>query len=273
MSEVDLLENLAAKVLGISKDSPADEINSVTKEKKKEFHPDLKDERDTTEDFKAVNTAGDILTGEFDFTDSDKVRTAKEVMERVLAQSEIDDAKPTKKRSGYKGEATSRRDPGSYNIEDISTMSKENREAMIKKVALGIETNILYEGVSSLYEQGYDKDSFFNDVNSYISEYEGETIAFGDYYEATEQSLRDDVTKSLFIDSAERVQDELQNEYGEGATLGEIARIISYFMIQGGIDLGYGERFVGDDRFGRDDRFSSGGRGDSRFGRDSRFDR
>jgi len=275
MPSYNLLEILAARVLGVSPSADDDTISSAYQQKVREWHPDVSDDPNATAKFKAADTARDILTGDLDFGDSDAVNTAENTLKDLFTETEIEDAaRESTDTPRYSSSAQKRTDPQSYDVEDVMGMSKEERSEMIQRIALGVETMIIYESVQGLYEQGYSKDDFFHDVNDYIGSTSLDSMVFEHYYEATGHALREQVDRELFLDSISKVQDELQNEYGQGATLREVGRIVSYFMVEGGIDLGYGHKFVGDDsRFGRDERFSRGGRSDSRFGRDSRFDR
>lgn len=274
MTTHNLLEILSARVLDVDVDAPDSAVHGAYRDKVGEWHPDVSDDPQAEAKFKAADTARDILVGELDFSDTDKVRTAESTLKDLFPESEIKEAaKESADTPGYSSSAQKRTNPESYDVEDFMGMSQEERSEMVQRVALGVETTIIYDAIQGLYEQGYTRDDFFDDINEYIGETHPENIQFEDYYEATGDSLRGNVTRELFLDSISKVQDELQNEYGEGATLREVGRIVSYFIVQGGIDLGFAGRFVGDSRFGRDERFSRGRSSDRRFGRDSRFDR
>lgn len=274
MTSHNLLEVLSAKVLGIEPDADDDKVEEVYRNKVRDWHPDVSDDEDAEEKFKAADTARDVLLGDINFGERSEVSTAESTLKSLFDEGEIEEAaRESEPSARYTSTAQKRTDPDSYSAEDFMGMSEEERSEMVQRVSLGVETTIIYQSVRGLYEKGYSKADFFNEINGYIGNNPLDEVGFNDYYKATKDSLRDGVSKELFIESVEKVQSELQNEYGEGATLREIARIISYFIVQGGVDLGIGARFVGDDRFGRDDRFSRGRRGDSRFGRDDRFDR
>lgn len=274
MPSYNLLEILAARVLDVSPSADESMVQSAYRDKVGDWHPDVSDDPDAQEKFLAADTARNILTGEIDFSDADRVSTAESTLRRLFSDDEIEEAaRESADTPRYSSSAQKRTDPESYTPEDFMGMSQQERSEMIQRVALGVETTIVYEAIQGLYEQGYDKADFFHDINDYIGSQHPDSIDFGDFYEATEDSLRQGVTEKLFSESIEKVQSELQQEYGDGATLREVGRIVSYFIVQGGIDLGIGARFVGSSSFGRDDRFSRGRGSDPRFGRDSRFDR
>lgn len=274
MPQYNLLEILAARVLDVEVSAGDADVEAAYRDKVAEWHPDVSDAPNAEERFKAADTARKILLGEVDFGDPDEVNTAESTLKRLFTEVEIEEAaEETAGGARYQSSAKKRTDPQSYDVSDFMGMSEEERSEMVQRVALGVETTIIYEAVQGLYQNGYTKDDFFNDINEYIGEAHPESITFGDYYDATGDSLREGVSRDLFLDSIRKVQSELQNQYGEGATLREVGRIVAYFIVQGGIDLGFGARFVGDSRFGRDDRFSRGGGSSSKFGRDRRFDR
>lgn len=274
MPSYNLLEVLSGRVLGVNPGADEDEIRSAFQDKVTEWHPDVSDDPDAQDKFQAANTARDILLGEFNFGDPDRVNTAEGVLKRLFTEDELQEAsRETSDTTSYRSAAQKRTDPDSYDVSDFMGMSGDERQEMIQRVALGVETTLVYQAVQGLYVQGYNKDDFFTDVNDYIGEAHPNEITFDDYWEATNDNVRANVSRDIFIESMEKVQAELQQEYGDGASLREVARIVAYFMVEGGINVGAPGRMVGDSRFGKDARFSRGGRGSSRFGRDSRFDR
>lgn len=283
------LEIMASKILDVSKDPSEDEVQDAYRRKSKEWHPDISDDPEAGEMFKAVNQARDILIpsrGEFSFSDADDVTTAKNIFTRVLDEDEvegaIEEADEASRSTEYRGSTEKRTDPSGYSEADFTHGSASERSDTVKTVALGIETRIIFDAVSNLYSSGYSREDFFNEVNEYVEDYTGDSLTFSDFYEATDDNLRPEVTEELYVNTVERQQESLEEEYGQGTTISEVAKIISYFMVHGSIDLGMSSRFVGsnpfgeDSRFGRDERFSRGGSiggGSRTHGRDERFDR
>lgn len=273
----NLLEQLAAKVLEVDVDASEDEINEAYREKTSQWHPDVSDDPDATDKFTAASEAQDILLGDVDFSDPNSTRNAMNILTRIVDEDEVRGMRSeTEKEVGYRSEAEARADPSEYSRQDFVGADPSEKREIMKEMALGVETMIIYRSVEGMYESGYGQEDFFEDINDYVGEASGDIIDFNDYYEATKDSLRDGVTRQLFVNSCEKVEENLQEEYGEGTNLREVARIVSYFMVQGGIRIGDIGRFVGTGPFGRDDRFTTshplGGHG-SRRGRDSRFTR
>jgi len=274
MAEPIVLERLAAEVLDVSVDTPDDEVEDVHRDLVTEVHPDVSDAPNAAERFKAVNTAKDILVGDFDFADRASRSTAKETMSSIIGDEmvrEIEESADTGPR--YTGTAQKRTDPTGFDMSDFSGAGPDERAQMVKTVSLGVETMLVYQGVSNLYKTRYIREDFFEDVNDYIDTQDPERISYRDYYEATKEDLRQEVTREVFINSIQTFEEGLEQEYGQDTTISEVARIIAYFIVQGGVDIGLGERFIQSGAFGRDERFSRGRPSSTRFGRDERFGR
>jgi len=284
MVNATLLEELAARVLDVPPDADEDEVSAAFRDKSSDWHPDISDAPDAQQRFIAAQTARDVLLGNIDFSDFDKSRTAKSSLSHLFDESEVAElSESTKDRASYQSTAEARGNPESYTQADIAGATPDEKREMMKEIALGVETVIVYQSVEGLYERGYDEGQFFSDINDYIGEASKDRIDFSDYYEATKDSLREQVNEELFIDSCGKIQENLQSEYGEGTNIREVSRIVAHFMVQGGIDLGHFGRFVGGRRSGGDDRFTRdhplgghgrGRRSDPRYTRgDDRFSR
>jgi len=279
-----LLEEMAARVLDVPVDAGDDEISAAFRQRSSDWHPDTNDGPEAEDRFKAANRAKEVLSGDIDFSDQNNVRSAKRSIsylfdEGYMEQPDIDAGGGTE----YQSSAEARADPESYTQADIAGATPDEKREMMKEIALGVETTIVYQSVEGLYQTGYDEGQFFAEINDYIGEADKDRINFNDYYEATSESLREEVTEELFVDSCGKIQENLQSEYGEGTNIREVSRIVAHFMVQGGIDLGHFGRFVGGRRARGDDRFSRdhplGGHGrrrrsDPRYTRgDDRFSR
>ncbi len=254
-----LLEELAARVLEVEPDASEKEVSSAFKDKSSEWHPDVSDDPNANEKFIAAEAARSILLGELDFSDRDKVRSARNNLSELFSESEINQLdRETSAEVGYRSGAEERSDPSGYSRQDFVGASPGEKREMIKEIALGVETVIIYQAVEGMFETGYDQEQFFKDVNDYVGEARSDTIDFDDYYEATKDSLRDEVTEGLFVNSCQKIQENLQQEYGNGTNIREVSRIVSHFMVQGGINIGDVGRFVGGGGVGDDDRFTRG---------------
>lgn len=280
MATSGLLKELASRVLEVDVDASEKEIKAAYRDKSSDWHPDVSDDPDAQDKFIAAGNARDVLLGDMDFSDPAQVKNTKDSLSILFSEEELNEIDREKgSRVNYRSEAETRSDPQSYTREDFVGATPDDKREMMKDIALGVETVVIYESVEGMYLMGYDQDDFFNDVNDYIGEASEDQIDFEDYYEATKDSLRDEVTKELFINSCEKVQDNLQSEYGEGTNIREVARIIAHFMVQGGINIGDLGRFVGRSDIGDDPRFTRshplgrhgrGRRGDPRFTRGGR---
>jgi len=272
-----LLRELAARVLDVPVDADEDMVSEAFREKSSSWHPDVSDEPDAMQKFIAAQSARDVLLGNIKFSNADKTRSAKDNLSALFDESEIDDIdESTSKDVGYRSSAETRTDPSQYTQRDVAGASSGEKREMMKEIALGVETTIIFQAAQGLYEQGYEEGDFFDDVNSYIEEARADSIDFGDYYQATWESLRNEVTEELFLNSCEKIQETLQTEYGEGTNIREVARIMAHFMVQGGIDIGDAGRFVGRADMGGDERFTRGhplGRHGRGRRRDSRYTR
>ena len=281
MASRTVLEELARRVLDLPDDFTEDDVQSEFRTKSSEWHPDVNDDDDAGEMFIAAKAARDVLLGDIDFSDATDKRNAKEKLEDFFPEDVVDEVKQESGKSvGYRSTAEQRSDPESYTNTDFAKAGPDEKREIMKDVALGVETTIIFQSVQNMYEAGYMEEDFFEDVNEYIGEASSDVIDFSDYYNATKDSLRDEVTEGFFIESAEKIQESLEMEYGEGTTIREVARIVSHFLVQGGIDLGSIGRFVGSGFTGRDDNFTRdhplGGHGrrrrrsrDFNFSRDS----
>lgn len=253
----NLLEELASRVLEVDPDAEEEEITAAFRDKSSTWHPDVADDDVGTDKFIAAQAARDVLLDDVNFSDPNDVNTARKNLSRLFDDSEISEIeKDTSHGVGYRSEAEQRSDPEGFSRRDFAGASAEDKRQMIKEIALGVETVIIYQSVEGMYEIGYTEQDFFEDVNEYIGEASSDTIDFDDYYQATKGSLREEVTENLFINTCEKIQDNLQNEYGAGTNIREVARIVAHFMVQGGIDLGDVGRFVGGGGIGGDDRFT-----------------
>lgn len=69
--------SISAEILDVSVDASDKEIDDAHRQKVLDYHPDVGEESDRDK-FIALSPARDILKGEFDFTDSDKVKSASD---------------------------------------------------------------------------------------------------------------------------------------------------------------------------------------------------
>lgn len=257
MANPRLLKELAARTLEVDADASEDEVMSAYRQKSSDWHPDVSDDPDASEKFQAATAARDVLLGDVDFTDPDEVRSRRNNLAYLFDDDEVEEIQSrTESEVGYTSSADTRTDPGEYSRADFVGADPREKREMMKEVALGVETVIIFQSVEGMYEMGYDQEDFFEDVNDYIGEASEDQINFGDYYEATKGSLREEITRNLFINSCEKVQDNLQAEYGAGTNIREVARIVAHFVVQGGINIGDVGRFVGGGPMGGDDRFT-----------------
>lgn len=278
MVDEKLIEEMAAKVLGIDRHASDDEIDDAWNEKVKGSHPDASDSDGSAEEFQAATTARKILKEDIDLSDPNTLRNIRDDLTKVVDEGDVRrDSGIDEGGVGYSSSAERRTSPGEYTRQDFARASAEEKREMMKEVALGIETTIIFNGVKNLYERGYLEEDFFEDINEYIGEASTERIDFEDYYEATKHNIRDGVAKEFFLDTMENVQDNLQREYGQGTNIREVSRIVAHFIIKGGVDIGDVGNFVGRGDIGDDPRFTrdhplgghgSMSRGDSRFTRD-----
>lgn len=284
MVKRNLLVELASRVLEVDTDASDSEVDSAFRRRSSEWHPDVSDDDDAQEKFLAARVARDVLLGDIDFTDSQDIRNAKDSLSAIFEEDVISDiSREVSGPTEYSSSAETRSDPREYADAASGPRGGGIDRELQKEVALGVETVIIYEAVSNMYDFGYQQGDFFKDVNDYVGQADKDRIDFGDYYEATKGSLRDEVSRELFISSCEKIQDSLQDEYGQGTNIREVARIVAYYMVQGGINIGNFSNFVGRSDMGGDDRFTRGhplgrhgrgSRGDSRFTRDSgRYER
>lgn len=277
MVNTTLLEELASRVLEVDTDASDNEVQNAFRDKSSDWHPDVNDAPDAREKFVAAQTARDILLGEIDFSDPDATRTARRSLSELFSDSEMESIdKETGSHVGYRSEAETRSDPEQYTQADFAGADPGEKRQMMKEVALGVETVIIYQAVEGMYDTGYREDDFFEDVNDYVGEARSDTIDFNDYFEATQGGLRDEVTRSLFINNCEKIEENLQVEYGQGTNIREVARIVAHFMVQGGIDIGDVGRFVGGGGISDDSPYTRshplGGHGRGRRG-DPRYTR
>lgn len=257
MVSSNLLEALAQRVLEVGEDADEEEIQAAFREKSSSWHPDVSDDDDATDKFIAAQAARDVLLGDIDFGDPDEARTAQSNLSEIFSDDEIDDLdKETSEQVSYRSEAETRTDPSGYTREDFVGADTGEKRQMIKDIALGVETVIIHQAVEGMYERGYTEEDFFDDINEYVGEASKDQIDYGDYYEATKDSLRSEVTEALFINSCEKIEENLQQEYGQGTNIREVARIVAHFMVQGGINIGQVGRFVGGGGVSDDPRYT-----------------
>lgn len=283
-----LLEAIAAEVLDVDPDADESEVKSAYREKAKSWHPDTSDAPDAEEKFKAAGEARDILLGDVNFRDYENLEFRREVMERVLSESDVSEIEEEKGGSSTVSTGSGKRKrPGSFDIGGLGGLSGEEYREVAEQIVLGVETMIVYNSTSHLYRGTYSERDFFNDVNEYTEGRDLDSLGANDYYLATNDGLRENVNKKTFTATFDSIDRNLEDQYVEGTTLRQVAEVLATFIINGGIDIGFAGKFVGDSRFGSDSRFSSRdsrfSRGDSRFGggsssggrfgRDDRFDR
>lgn len=268
MANVTLLEELASRVLEVDTDATDSQIQQAFRDKSSDWHPDVSDDPNAQDKFVAAQAARDVLLGDIDFSDPDSTRNARRNLAQLFSESVVENIdQETSSDVGYRSEAETRSDPEGFTRADFAGASPGDKRQMIKEVALGVETVIIYQAVEGMYETGYREEDFFEDVNDYVGEARQDTIDFDDYYQATKEGLRDEVTESLFINNCEKIQENLQVEYGQGTNIREVARIVAHFMVQGGIDIGDVGRFVGgggisdDSPYTRDHPLGGHGRG------------
>lgn len=270
------IKEAARRVLGLDRNPSDDEIQSAFREMSGKYHPDVSDEEGAEGMFTAINQARDVLLGNENLSDESVQATSTNVFSRALGEEEISEIESGSfSTQEFSSDPVQRTDPTGFDPSDFVGMGSEERSEVTREIYLGVETLLVWQGVSNLYEAGYDRQDFFQDLNDYIGEEDPESIEDVDYYHATLDGIRDEVDMEVYLNSISRLESNLQKQYGQGANVSEIAKIIANFMVQGGLTIGESGRIVGgsrlgnDPRFGRDERFGR----DTRFGRDSRFAR
>lgn len=259
-----LLEILAARHLGVDVDASDQEVKSAFRAAASNWHPDISDEDNAQELYMAADRARQILLGNFNPANRDQVETIEDILFAVFSEDEIDTARDEADAgSSYSSAASKRADPTGFDQADFEGMDPDERRYLVTRLALGIETLIVWQGTEGLYKTEYMKEDFFRDVNKYIGDRELSEFKLQHYYRATQGGIRDGVGEDLYVDTVHKVEHNLQQEYGDGTTIREVGKIVAYFMMEGSMRLGDLDRFVGDMRYGRDSRF---GRGDDRFG-------
>lgn len=260
MTSRRLLEALSAELLNIEIDSPEDVVDSRYRDLSSDWHPDVSDHELAQERFAALGDAVEILTGGFPFYDADQPTFARNRLERVMDDDVVEGVvSEYEHREEFSSPGGSRRDPSGFNVNDFMGATREERSHMASDISLGVEALLIYGSVSNLFEQGYTRSDYFDDVNGHIAESDISNVSFEDYWDAVGDNIRDDSSKSTFINSIEVMQGNLQSEFVGGTTIREISTTIAYFIINGSATMGDVERFVGGGVFGGGDVFGGSG--------------
>lgn len=264
------LKEAARMLMDIGDSVSEDEVSDRFTELAGEWHPDIDDREDASDRFKALNTARDILLDNVNLRDESTIATAENTLTDFISVNRLSDIDvPDPRSRGFASDPGERIDPTSVSRSDVSGVDPEERSEVMREVYLGVETLLVWQGTANLFDPDYTRQDFFRDLNGYIDNENPDDIQPSDYYNATSRGVRDDVTEENFVESIRTLELRLQDQYGSGASISEVARIISYFMVQGGFQIGPEGTVVGGNTFGGDPRFGR----DSRFGRDNRFAR
>lgn len=254
------LENLAKEFMDFDDDPSDEEVSERFTELAGKYHPDQSDlpSDEANDMFNATTTSRDILKDNIEIGEVRKIRNGVSQLETALDSVQVADIKQdtiagtgtdkTRTPSGVSSTGE-RANPADFAGMDFSAASKSEREEIIREIALGYSVRLRYNAVQGLLERGINEDQFYDAVNKYVDETGKGLLNNSDYYDAVEDMVRDQVGRQVFVNSIEKVENELAREYAPGAGIDEVAEIIASMVVQGHIDIGLGEFMVGHDNF------------------------
>lgn len=268
MASQALLERLAEEILGLEEGYDEDDVKAAHRKLQGDIHPDVNDAPDAEEQFKAVQTAKEYLTGDLNISTLNQRQNASDTMAYGLGQGKVSEIKrELSRQSGSSRSVDSGTGPDFHDVDDFVGASGAVRKSMIQELSIAIEGLLIYGAVQDLYERDYNQIDFFDDVKEYIDDNDITNIDRSIYWKATRSNAKTLTEKRDFDREVGKVQERLFDEHGPNAQMRDVANIMANLIASGMMDLGDVSNMAWEDIFSDgDDVFGDNGIFDGRSG-------